>query len=349
MGLNWGHILGDVAGAVLGYFTGGLSYAALGAGLAEYAQSGSLKNGLQTGLAVYGVGGLYEGLAGAAAGTSVGGSAAGTTTAGTAAGTAAGTTAAGATMSGMSAAPAAAYSAPGSFAGYSAAPSAFEAGGAYSSLGAAAGAAPIAEHSLGAGGQWMPGTSATAQSASPSTLEAARNLYGTYQATPMANFLPMGEALPSSLGGMTMGSAGNIYSGVSALEQAQRMRQQMAAYAAAADPQAAYRAQYAKRLAALQANPNLITSMPGYEAGLEGVQRTMAAQGYQGSGNMAAAIQKYAGDFYNQQISQLSGLAGGTPGAGAPAMYEGLAGAANLQSSGLSALGRAFYPSPVLQ
>jgi hypothetical protein len=38
------------------------------------------------------------------------------------------------------------------------------------------------------------------------------------------------------------------------------------------------------------------------EAGMQAVQRSMAAQGYQGSGNMAAALQKYGMDHYSQTM-----------------------------------------------
>ena len=38
--------------------------------------------------------------------------------------------------------------------------------------------------------------------------------------------------------------------------------------------------------------------------GLEAVRRSMASQGFQGSGNMMAALQKYGGDFYNQYVGQ---------------------------------------------
>lgn len=50
--------------------------------------------------------------------------------------------------------------------------------------------------------------------------------------------------------------------------------------------------------------PGDITSVPGYQAGLEAVQRSLAAQGYQGSGNMMAALHKYGGDAYNQYVNQ---------------------------------------------
>ena len=56
-------------------------------------------------------------------------------------------------------------------------------------------------------------------------------------------------------------------------------------------------------------NPGDVTSLPGYQAGAEAVQRSLAAQGYQGSGNMAAALQKYGGDLYNQYVNQRTGSA----------------------------------------
>lgn len=45
-------------------------------------------------------------------------------------------------------------------------------------------------------------------------------------------------------------------------------------------------------------DPRLLPGMPGYQAGLEAVQRSLASQGYQGSGNMMAALQKYGGEAY---------------------------------------------------
>ena len=65
----------------------------------------------------------------------------------------------------------------------------------------------------------------------------------------------------------------------------------------------------ADRLKALLDDPNSIFTMPGYEAGEQAVMRQMAAQGYLGSGNMTAALQKYGGSFYNDQVQQLAKLA----------------------------------------
>lgn len=57
-----------------------------------------------------------------------------------------------------------------------------------------------------------------------------------------------------------------------------------------------------------------ITKMPGYQAGEQAIMRSMAAQGYLGSGNMMEALRNYGSDFYNQQLRTLSGLAGLQPG-----------------------------------
>jgi hypothetical protein len=99
-----------------------------------------------------------------------------------------------------------------------------------------------------------------------------------------------------------------------------------------------YAPQYAAQLSALEANPNSITSMPGYQAGLEAVERAGAAQGFQGSGNLAAALQQYGGNFFNQQVQQLQSLAQGGAGTSLQALQgQGLAN--NAASSALAALG----------
>lgn len=63
------------------------------------------------------------------------------------------------------------------------------------------------------------------------------------------------------------------------------------------------------QLAALLADPASLTKLPGYEAGIQAVQRSGAANGYLGSGNMAVGLSKYAGDFYNNTLRQLSAIA----------------------------------------
>lgn len=138
-----------------------------------------------------------------------------------------------------------------------------------------------------------------------------------------------------------LSTALGVGSGLYGMYEAQQLKKQMAQLGASADPFGPYRAQYAQQLSALQSDPSRITSMPGYQAGLEAVQRSMAAQGYTGSGNMMAALSKYGGDFYNQQVQQLAGLAGAgiSPATGASITAQGLTGAADLTSRGLASIG----------
>jgi len=89
---------------------------------------------------------------------------------------------------------------------------------------------------------------------------------------------------------------------------------------------------YEQQLAQLIANPSSVTSLPGYQfqlqQGSDTVAREMAASGFLGSGNEAAALtqygQGYAQNFYLAQANLLAQLAGMGPssaqGAGANAV-----------------------------
>lgn len=99
----------------------------------------------------------------------------------------------------------------------------------------------------------------------------------------------------------------NLATGALGLLRAQQVQR-------ASDPFGKYREQYASQLQALEANPGSITTRPGYQAGLQAVQRAGAAQGYTGSGNMAASLAGYGQNFFAQQQQLLASLGG----AGAP-------------------------------
>lgn len=87
---------------------------------------------------------------------------------------------------------------------------------------------------------------------------------------------------------------------------------------AKSDPFGPYRAQYAQQLSGLMSDPSSITKDPGYQfqydQGLQAVNRSMAAQGFLGSGNMGTALTKYGQDYATNYLGQkeqfLSGLAG---------------------------------------
>lgn len=107
----------------------------------------------------------------------------------------------------------------------------------------------------------------------------------------------------------------------------------------ASDPFAPYRGAYAQQLSELEANPNLITSRPGYKAGIEAVTRNNAARGYAGSGNETAVLSRYGGEFFNNELNRLATLAGAgqAPGAG---MFP----AANLTGQSLASIGYGLAP-----
>jgi hypothetical protein len=109
----------------------------------------------------------------------------------------------------------------------------------------------------------------------------------------------------SSLFG-TLGNIGQIGGGLYGLYSANQMNK----IAGGSDPWGKYRPEAAAMAANLMRDPSSLTKMPGYQAGLDAVMRSMSAQGYQGSGNMMAALDKYGGDMYMQYLQMLAGLGG---------------------------------------
>jgi hypothetical protein len=277
--MGWG--LGSLVGGGLGFLVGGPAGAAIGAGLGSAASGGSVKEDLTAAGLGY-LGGTY--LPGM-----VGGDAAVAGTGLTAGG--------GGTGLGLTAPAAAAAGAD------------LGLGGAvdYSLLGAGTGAglgglgltAPTIDMAgVGTGLGGLGGMGAVDYS-----LTGAGGTGGGMMDMLRQRMGAMG--LDKSTLGM-IGGGLNIFSGLYGLNAAQQMQQM----AKSSDPFAAYRPGYAAQLNQLTSNPSMITSMPGYKAGLQAVERSMASQGYQGSGNMMAALQKYGGDFYNQQVNQLASLGG---------------------------------------
>lgn len=120
-----------------------------------------------------------------------------------------------------------------------------------------------------------------------------------------------GTAAAGGFGGLTAGQGLILANTAYGLNEARKVRSRM-------DPFRGQRAEYGRRLAELEANPELISSQPGYQAGLQAVQRRSAAGGYLGSGNEVAALARYGGDFYSRELNRLASLAGAgvAPGAG---------------------------------
>lgn len=76
------------------------------------------------------------------------------------------------------------------------------------------------------------------------------------------------------------------------------------------DPYAPYRGAAATKLNALMADPSTISTLPEYQADMQAAGRTMAAQGYTGSGNALVASANAGGQAYQQAFNNLSTLAG---------------------------------------
>lgn len=89
--------------------------------------------------------------------------------------------------------------------------------------------------------------------------------------------------------------AANTASGILGLMKASELSKLAQRAASQQDPFGPYRAGYAEDLRRLMTNPADVTKLPGYEAGIEAVNRGLAKAGYLGSGNQMAALQQYGG------------------------------------------------------
>ena len=67
----------------------------------------------------------------------------------------------------------------------------------------------------------------------------------------------------------------------------------------------------------------------------------MASQGYQNSGNMMAALQDYGGNFYNNAVTQLGGLAGAgyNPAGAGQLAIQGTSSANDLAGRSMASIG----------
>jgi len=150
---------------------------------------------------------------------------------------------------------------------------------------------------------------------------------------------------PMASRGGPLQSGWNILSGLHGISQSRQLADLASKASERADPFGPYRAGYARQLAALSANPSLITKQPGYAAGLEAVRRSLAAQGYQGSGNMMAALSQYGQKFLGDEQNRLATLAGAgfNPAAAGQLNIEGNVAANQLLFTALNRLGGGLW------
>lgn len=163
---------------------------------------------------------------------------------------------------------------------------------------------------------------------------------GSGASTGLLSRVAAAAGLPAGISN-NIGSAFNIGSGIYGLMQGNDLKKRAQLLAQQADPFGQYRSGYAQQLQSLMANPSSITQIPGYQAGLQAVERRGAAQGWNGSGNMMDALANYGGNFYNQQIQNLMGLSGSNfnPASAASIGLQGSQAGASIGMQGLNRVG----------
>lgn len=199
------------------------------------------------------------------------------------------------------------------------------AGGGLSSsyLGSAAAAAPTATAAA-------PTATAAAQpSMTDQLISGAKGLYQDY----------------SQLSGIIKPAMG-VYNAYASNKQAGQLQQMAQQASVQANPLQPYQAQAAQQLAALQANPGLVTQTPEYKAMYEtqlaAAQRQLAARGMTDSGAATSVAAQIAAQvqnqIYQQQVQNLTALSTTGAATGAQIGLQGNEAAMSLRNSGLNQL-----------
>jgi len=134
----------------------------------------------------------------------------------------------------------------------------------------------------------------------------------------------------------------NVASGLYGLYKANELEDLAKQASEQQDPFGPYRKQYAEKLSGLMADPSTIFNMPEYEAGEMALRRRLAKEGQLLGGAEKIALQKYGGDFFNQETARLAQLAGAnfSP-TGGNVLIQGQRSANDLASASLASLGYA--------
>ena len=120
-----------------------------------------------------------------------------------------------------------------------------------------------------------------------------------------------------------IGAGTAIYSSEQAKKQQKKAAKDQQAMMEKADPYSAHRASAADRLNKLSMGETNVTDLASYKARAQAAERTMAAQGYTGSGNALLAAADAGGAAYQQEFDNLSNLAGvATGGSNAVSAYS---------------------------
>lgn len=131
-----------------------------------------------------------------------------------------------------------------------------------------------------------------------------------------------------------------VYTSSQAKKQQKRAQQMANEQMEALDPFAEHRPYYADKLKELADDPSKIKDFASYKARLQAAERTMASQGYTGSGNALVAAADAGAAAYQQEFDNLAMLSGAAQGQGARASAYGTAAGAtsNANDNRLSSL-----------
>ena len=189
---------------------------------------------------------------------------------------------------------------------------------------------------------------AGAEAAATGAIGSAASGIGMAAGTSMGAVSGMSQLGTVSQGLGLANSALSLGSGLTGLAMAGSGGAQQAQYASQANALGPYAAGYAQQLQQLEANPSSVQNLPQYQAGLQAVQRSGAAQGYAGSTNMMSALAQYGGQAYQQQFSNLLSLV--NSGSGQAATAANATGQANVANANLvsQSLGSLGYGATTL-
>ena len=120
-----------------------------------------------------------------------------------------------------------------------------------------------------------------------------------------------------------IGAGTAIYSTTQAKKQQKDAQKAQSQQMEALDPYAQYRPGAAERLDALSKDPSSIQDAAPYKARMQAAERTIASQGYTGSGNALVAAAEAGAAAYQQEFDNLAMLSGASQGQGARASAYG--------------------------
>jgi len=118
--------------------------------------------------------------------------------------------------------------------------------------------------------------------------------------------------------GAALSIGGAIFGAISAKKKAKQERALAEKSIEASDPFAPYRKDNAEKLQALMNDPSSIENLPEYKTRIRAAERTMASQGYTGSGNALVAAAEASGEAYQSACNNLALTSGASanPGQG---------------------------------